>query len=117
MAATEAMLDCCELEGAEGVVCAANIPPTTCVVECAEIWEPLVEDCEEHLQDFQQFTAECALVPRGARLKRRAWSQGRWLIQWQSLWLWQWLSLSLSQAGCMAVHGPLLVGGCTPTRT
>eukprot|EP01052_Picozoa_sp_SAG31_P001359 SAG31_NODE_46_length_30980_cov_226.095107_19_plen_430_part_00 len=62
MAATEAMLDCCELEGVEGVVCAAGVPPTTCVVECAEIWEPLVEDCEQHLQDFQQLTAECAEV-------------------------------------------------------
>ena len=60
MAATEAMLDCCELERVEGVVCAADIQPTTCVVECAELWEPLVEDCEEHLQDFQQLTAECA---------------------------------------------------------
>eukprot|EP01051_Picozoa_sp_SAG22_P001958 SAG22_NODE_83_length_21704_cov_58.556584_1_plen_326_part_10 len=62
MAATEAMLDCCELENVEGVVCAADVPPTTCVVECAEIWEPLVEDCEQHLQDFQQLTAECAEV-------------------------------------------------------
>eukprot|EP01051_Picozoa_sp_SAG22_P007644 SAG22_NODE_546_length_9261_cov_18.423925_1_plen_444_part_10 len=64
MAATEAMLDCCELENVEGVVCAADIhvPPTTCVVECAEIWEPLVEDCEQHLQDFQQLTSECAEV-------------------------------------------------------
>ena len=59
MAATEAMLDCCELEGLEGVVCDAAVPPTTCVVECAELWEPLVEDCEEHLQDFQQLTVEC----------------------------------------------------------
>ena len=62
MAATEAMLDCCELEGVEGAVCAADMPPTTCVVQCAEIWEPLVEDCEQHLQDFQQLTAECAEV-------------------------------------------------------
>eukprot|EP01052_Picozoa_sp_SAG31_P009685 SAG31_NODE_514_length_14714_cov_78.431269_5_plen_428_part_00 len=62
MAATEAMLDCCELEGVEGVICAADVPPTTCVVECAEIWEPLVEDCEQHLQDFQQLTTECAEV-------------------------------------------------------
>ena len=62
MASTEAMLDCCELEGVEGVVCAADVPPTTCVVECAEIWEPLVEDCEQHLQDFQRLTAECAEV-------------------------------------------------------
>ena len=53
MAATKAMLDCCELEGVKGVVCAANVPPTTCVVQCADIWEPLVEDCEKHLQDFQ----------------------------------------------------------------
>ena len=53
MAATKAMLDCCELEGVEGVVCAANVSPTTCVVQCAEIWEPLVEDCEQHLQDFR----------------------------------------------------------------
>ena len=59
MAATEAMLDCCELENVEGVVCAADIRPTTCVVECAELWEPLVEDSEEHLQDYQQLTAEC----------------------------------------------------------
>ena len=59
MAATEAMLDCCELEGLEGVICDAAAPPTTCVVECAELWEPLVEDCEEHLQDFQQLTVEC----------------------------------------------------------
>ena len=62
MAATEAVLDCCELEHLEGTVCAEDIQPTTCVVECAELWEPLVEDCEQHLQDFQQLTAECAKV-------------------------------------------------------
>ena len=59
MAATEAMLDCCELEGLEGVVCAADTQPTTCLVECAELWEPLMENCDEHLQNYQYFTAEC----------------------------------------------------------
>ena len=64
MAAAEAMLDCCELEHTEGVVCSAATPPATCVVECAELWEPLVEECGPHLQDFQQLTAECVRFPR-----------------------------------------------------
>ena len=62
MAATEAQLDCCELENADGVVCSADVPPTQCVVACAELWEPLVEDCEQHLADFQELTSECAAV-------------------------------------------------------
>jgi hypothetical protein len=62
MAATEAQLDCCELENADGVVCSADVPPTQCVVACAEIWEPLAEDCEQHLADFQELTSECAAV-------------------------------------------------------
>eukprot|EP01052_Picozoa_sp_SAG31_P065601 SAG31_NODE_24426_length_481_cov_1.107330_1_plen_155_part_10 len=34
-------------------------PPTTCTVSCAELWLPLLEDCEGHMAEAQQLTVAC----------------------------------------------------------
>ena len=39
--------------------CGTSRPPETCSISCAERWLPLLEDCEEHLTEFQALTEAC----------------------------------------------------------
>ena len=62
MAATEAVLDCCESlppDSPEAADCGEDHPPGTCSVGCAERWQPLKEGCERHLADFTALSAMC----------------------------------------------------------
>jgi hypothetical protein len=57
----ESILNCCELATSRspGVACSTDQPPADCSVGCAEVWLPLVENCEQYLANRQALTASC----------------------------------------------------------
>lgn len=71
MEKVEVILDCCELQAAgagdgssessadSSSSCGTDQPPSTCSVECAERWNPLVEDCGAYLAEYQVLSESC----------------------------------------------------------